>query len=86
MWEFFHAFPWGLAMQLRVAGIAGWGLVGLGFLAVALGVRRASAPRKRRLSVTPYRPKGLHPALLLRHRRHQGKNSSPFPQNRPHIW
>ena len=42
-----------------MVGVAGWSLVALGFLTVALAALWSSRPRERRPSFWPYRPQGL---------------------------
>ena len=47
------------ACALLMVGVAGWSLVALGFLTVALAALWSSRPRERRPSFWPYRPQGL---------------------------
>lgn len=48
-----------LPMPFWMVGVAGWSLVALGFLTVALAALWSSRPRERRPSFWPYRPQGL---------------------------
>lgn len=43
-----HAAP---APEIRLIGVLGWGLVGLGFLGVVLAVALSSRPKRRRKAV-----------------------------------
>ncbi len=52
-----------------MVGVAGWSLVALGFLTVALAALWSSRPRERRPSFCPYRPQGLFRVAVKSRRR-----------------
>ena len=52
-----------------MVGVAGWSLVALGFLTVALAALWSSRPRERRPSFWPYRPQGLFRVAVKSRRR-----------------
>ena len=58
-----------MAAAPQVVGIGGWGLVGMGFLTVALAALWSSRPREKRPSFWPYRPQGLFRVAVKSRRR-----------------